>query len=302
MVSFSLFLYTYRIDMKDRLQDVLKRFELRARVFQAGPLCRTASYEAADGLGHVHVLRHGAVKVESTGQPTCRVEEPSLFFFLNPTSHRLLPGDRETVMVCGSMEFGAGLGNPLARALPGMVLIRLQDMPTLGMALDLLFREASEQHCGRQAVLDRLMEVTFIQVLRDLMDRQRLQTGLLAGLADPRLANAINAMHADPAHAWSLEELAAKAGMSRARFAARFREVVGSTPGSYLGEWRVGVAQSLLRRGKPVQLVSDLVGYGSASALSRAFRARVGLSPTEWLNQSEEVFGGATQGSAVGAP
>lgn len=47
------------------------------------------------------------------------------------------------------------------------------------------------------------------------------------------------------------------------------------TPGSYLGEWRLGVAQSLLRQGKPVQLVSDVVGYGSASALSRAFRTQM---------------------------
>jgi len=66
--------------------------------------------------------------------------------------------------------------------------------------------------------------------------------------------------------AWSLEDLVATAGMSRTRL----------TPGSYLGEWRLGVAQSLLRQGKPVQLVSDVVGYGSASALSRAFRAHTG--------------------------
>ena len=145
--------------------------------------------------------------------------------------------------------------------------------------------EADEQHCGRQAVLDRLIEVVLIQVLRDLMDQRRLHVGLLAGLADPRLAKAINAMHAEPARNWSLEDLAATAGMSRARFAARFRDIVGMTPGSYLGEWRLGVAQSLLRQGKPVQLVSDLVGYGSASALSRAFRAQIGVSPTQWLKQ-----------------
>jgi transcriptional regulator GlxA family with amidase domain len=158
-------------------------------------------------------------------------------------------------------------------------------MPALDMTLQVLFRESDEQHCGRQAVLDRLMEVIFIQVLRDLMDQQRVQVGLLAGLADPRLAKAINAMHREPARNWSLEDLAATAGMSRARFAARFRDVVGTTAGSYLGEWRLGVAQSLLRQGKPVQLVSDVVGYGSASALSRAFRAQTGLSPTEWMKQ-----------------
>jgi transcriptional regulator GlxA family with amidase domain len=188
-------------------------------------------------------------------------------------------------MVCASIEFGAGLRNPLARALPDVVLIRLRDLPSLAMTLQLLFTEAGEQHCGRQAVLDRLIEVVVVQVLRDLMDEQRLQVGLLAGLADPRLAKAINAMHAEPARTWSLEALAAAAGMSRARFAAKFREVVGMTPGGYLGEWRLGVAQSLLRKGKSVQLVADVVGYGSASALSRAFRAQVGQTPTEWLRR-----------------
>lgn len=271
--------------MDDRLVELLKCFELRARVFQAGPLCRTASFDAADGLGYIHVHQHGSLRVDSPGHPPMPIDEPSLFFYMNPTSHRLLPKDRDVEMVCASIEFGTGLRNPLARALPDVVLIRLLDMPTLDMTLQVLFREASEQHCGRQAVLNRLIEVVFIQVLRDLMDQQRLQVGLLAGLAEPRLAKAINAMHADPAHNWSLEELAATAGMSRARFAVRFRDIVGMTPGSYLSEWRLGVAQSLLRQGKPVQLVSDAVGYGNASALSRAFRAQVGLSPTEWVKQ-----------------
>jgi len=276
--------------MNDRLVELLKRFELRARVFQAGPLCRSSDYAAEDGLGHIHVQQRGVLAVESPGCPTVLIEEPSLFFFVNPTSHRLVPQGGDAHMVCASMEFGAGLWNPIARALPDMVLIRLRDIPVLDITLKALFREAEECHCGRQAVLDRLMEVVFIQVLRDLMDQKRLEVGLLAGLSDRKLAMAINAMHADPSRAWSLEELAATAGMSRARFAARFREVVGLTPGAYLGEWRLGVAQSLLRQGKPVQLVSDLVGYASASALSRAFRSRVGVSPTEWLKETDARF------------
>lgn len=271
--------------MNDRLAELLKCFELRARVFQAGPLCHSASFDATDGLGYIHVQQQGRLRVESPAHPPMLIDEPSLFFYMNPTSHQLLPKSTDVDMVCASFEFGAGLHHPLARALSEVVQIRLRDVPTLDMTLQLLFREASEQHCGRQAVLNRLIEVVFIQVLRDLMDQQRLQVGLLAGLAESRLAKAINAMHTDPARNWSLEELAATAGMSRARFAARFREVVGLTPGSYLGEWRLGVAQSLLRQGKPVQLVSDSVGYASASALSRAFRAQTGLSPTEWVRQ-----------------
>jgi len=272
--------------MNDRLVELLKRFELRAKVFQAGPFCGPGRYDSAEGVGHIHVQRSGTLLVESPGGRAVVVDEPSLFFFVNPTSHNLVPQSEDVQMVCATMEFGAGLWNPIARALPDMVLIRLRDLPVIDLALEALFREAEEQHCGRQAVLDRLVEVVFIQVIRDLMDQKRLQVGLLAGLSDPKLARAINAMHADPAHGWSLQELATIAGMSRARFAARFRDIVGLTPGAYLAEWRLGVSQSLLRQGKPVQLVSDLVGYASASALSRAFRSKVGVSPTEWLKQS----------------
>lgn len=274
--------------MNDRLVELLKYFELRARVFQAGPLCHSARYDAAEGWGYIHVQQRGRLEVRSPAHAPLLIDEPSLFFYMNPTSHRLLPKDRDVDMACATIEFGAGLRNPLARALPEVVLIRLRDLPTLDMTLKVLFREAAEQHCGRQAVLDRLIEVVFIQVLRDLMDQQRLRVGLLAGLAEPRLAKAINAMHAEPARAWSLEQLAATAGMSRARFAATFRQTVGTTPGSYLAEWRLGVAQSLLRQGKPVQLVSDVVGYGSASALSRAFRAHTGQTPTQWVKHDRQ--------------
>ena len=271
--------------MDDRLLWLLSCFELRARVFQAGPLCHSADFDAEDGLGHIHVLGSGVLRVETAGRPPLLIEEPSLLFYMNPTEHRLWPQGAGAELVCGSFEFGAGLRNPLAQALPQVLVIRLQDMPTLERAVSLLFTEAAEQRCGRQAVLDRLIEVVIVQLLRVLMDQQRLQVGLLAGLADPKLMKAINAMHAEPSRAWSLEELAAVAGMSRARFAARFRATVGVTPGAYLSEWRLGVAQSLLRRGKPVQVIASEVGYGSASALSRAFSAHLGLSPTDWLRR-----------------
>ncbi|HAG93574.1 MAG: AraC family transcriptional regulator [Pseudomonadales bacterium] len=270
--------------MEDRLVELLKRFELHARVFQAGPLCNTTEFYEGDNLGYIHVVKRGAMRVESPQHPTLLIDEPSVFFYMNPTRHRLLPMDDSVATVCASLEFGAGLGNPLTRALPEIMMIRLRDMPSLDQALQLLFLEAAETHCGRQAVLDRLMEVVFIQVLRDAMDQQRLQVGLLAGLADERLAKAINAIHTAPAEPWTLEQLAQQSGMSRARFATHFHDVVGMTPGNYLTQWRLAVAQSLLRQGKPVQWVSDMVGYGSASALSRAFRSQVGMSPTQWLD------------------
>ena len=273
--------------MEDRLVSLLRWFELRARVFQAGPLCRSSRFDENDGLGYIHVLRAGRLRVETAGARPVELNRPSLVFYMTPTSHRLVPLDDDTETVCASFEFGSGLHNPLFQALPEMIRLDLDQAPTLATTLQLMFSEAMEQHCGRQAVLDRLIEVVIIQLLRDLMDQERLQFGLLAGLADPRLAKAINALHADPARAWSLERLAATAGMSRARFAATFHTTVGITPMAYLSEWRLGVAQSLLRKGYSVQIVADRIGYASASALSRAFAAHIGLSPTAWLRNLE---------------
>ncbi len=274
--------------MDDRLAELLKCFSLRARVFQTGPLCRSAQFDKAEGAGYIHLLQRGHLQIDSPAHPPLQHAEPTLFLYMHPTTHHLRPLDNQVETVCASFEFGNGLNNPLSHALPEVVVIRLADIPALDSALALLFSEAASHHCGQQAILDRMMEVVIVLVLRDLMDRQRLSFGLLAGLADRRLAKAINAIHAQPQHSWTLEALAQQAGMSRARFASHFREVVGTTPVAYLGEWRLAVAQSLLAQGKPVQYVADAVGYTSASALARSFRALTGQSPREWLRARDE--------------
>jgi transcriptional regulator GlxA family with amidase domain len=108
---------------------------------------------------------------------------------------------------------------------------------------------------------------------------------VVAGLADARLAKALNAMHAAPERPWTLQGLADLAGMSRARFAAHFGEVVGEPAIEYLAGWRLSVAQGLLTQGRQVKSIADEVGYGSPNALTRAFTQRLGQTPTEWLAQ-----------------
>ena len=104
-------------------------------------------------------------------------------------------------------------------------------------------------------------------------------------LFDPQPARAMTAMHDAPQTAWSLAALAAKAGMSRARFAAAFKDAVGVTPGDYLADWRMNVSCTLVKQGRPVAVVADRVGYGSPNALARAFRVRMGCAPRDWLAQ-----------------
>lgn len=276
--------------MVDRLASLLRRFELRARVFNSGPLCSSHTFDAVDGVGHIHVLLRGAMHVETVGEPSFDIDAPSLLFYMRPITHRLVPSrSHGAETVCGSIDFGAGAENPLAQALPRLLVIPLAELEMLSRTIELLFEEAFASRCGRQAVLDRLCELMAIQLLRYLMDREQVDVGLLSGLADRRLAKALNAIHDDPASHWTLERMAERAGMSRARFAARFRTTVGMTPGDYLARWRLGLAQALLRGGKPVTVVAHEVGYSGPAALARAFKARFDASPLDWLQQARAV-------------
>ncbi|WP_263367865.1 helix-turn-helix domain-containing protein [Edaphobacter bradus] len=92
------------------------------------------------------------------------------------------------------------------------------------------------------------------------MNARLIDSGILMGLGDARLSRAVEAMHQHPETSWSLEHLAQLAGMSRARFAVYFRQVVGMTPFDYLTNWRLGVAQTMLRRGSSLKLIASGVG------------------------------------------
>ena len=283
----------------DRLVWLLERFELRAHVFQAGPLCHVGHFDASDGRSYLHVLRRGRIRVHCPGRRALELASPCVLLFMNPKTHRLTPLCDSVEMVCASFECGIAHGNPLGVALPDMVHVSLAEATSLSRILELLFNEAEEFHCARQAVLDRLSEVVVIHLLRDLMDQGRLQIGLLAGLSDPQLVHAINAMHEHPQRPWTLEQLAHLCGMSRARFAREFRDIVGQTPGTYLSAWRLGLAQALLMKGKPVKVIANEVGYGTASALTRAFTSQLGQSPKAWLRTASGNLNLATHDRAM---
>lgn len=152
-----------------------------------------------------------------------------------------------------------------------------------------MFDEAFTEQCGSQAALDRLCEVLMIRLLRHCIDQGLTQSGTLAGLADSRLAKALTALHADPARNWGLTEMADLAGMSRARFAARFREVTGETPVNYLASGRIMAAQRMLKQGMLLKHIAYDVGYGSASALTRVFVRKLGCSPAAWLKGQQQT-------------
>jgi len=281
--------------MDDRLASLLERFALAAHVFYSGELCGTAAFDDADGMGHLHLLREGEASLELAAAEPVFLRAPALVFFSRPVPHRLRADNTaKTDVVCASIELGAGGDNPVASSLPAMIQLDLGDAPALRVLAELLFQEAFAARCGRQAALDRIAELLVIELLRHALDARLVRGGILAGLADPRLSRALGAMHAEPVLPWTLDSMAAQAGMSRARFAVHFRDVVGTTPGNYLAEWRLDSAMVLLRKGWAVKSVALEVGYASASALARAFTARRGVSPTRWRAQQRGAHTGSS--------
>lgn len=267
--------------MNDRLVGVFNQFAFSARMFFTGALCNNIEFDENMGGGFLHLVRKGSLKIYSSHHPIVSIEEPSLIFYPSPAKHQFV-FDGNVELTCAIVDLG-GTNNLLVKALPNMLLMALKDVPSLASTLSLLFDEAELQQCGRQAAIDRLFEYLMIQLLRFILDSSPDNVGLLAGLNDKRLAKAISAMHSDPSHQWTLELLAKQADMSRARFAVHFRETVGTTPVDYLTQWRMGVAQTLLKKGKSIGLVANEVGYSNASVFSRVFKSKIGQSPSIWL-------------------
>ncbi len=178
----------------------------------------------------------------------------------------------------------------LVGLLPRFVYVRADDWGAgrLRTVIDLIREEAGGAAPGRESILARLIEVLLIGTLRQ--QPWTGQTGVLAALADPRLARALAAIHADVQRGWAVAELARVAGMSRSAFARRFTETVGAAPVEYLLGWRMAVAKDALRHGHgTLEEIAAMVGYQSASAFSTTFSRRVGCPPREFVQRIEHA-------------
>jgi AraC-like DNA-binding protein len=272
----------------DQLSPFFERFSLTARMFYSGLLCGTSGNHESEQAGHLHLLKSGRMKITPSNGREIVLDTPSVLFFPRPRRHRLYASEEDGAeLVCARIEFGAGMLNPLVASLPEPLVLPLDALPELAPTLQLLFAEAFSESPGRQAAIDRLFEYVFVLLIRSAMNAHLIDSGILIGLSDPRLGRAIEGMHKHPETSWSLEQLAQAAGMSRARFAAHFRHVVGMTPFDYLTDWRLGVAQTMLRKGNSLKLIAPAVGYANATALTRVFTQRLGMAPSEWLARGQ---------------
>lgn len=205
-------------------------------------------------------------------------------------------GGVSTVLVCGHFAFERGVLHPLIDALPPLLHFpagRGVDYRWLDHAMQFLGEEARLDRPGASAVVSRLSEILFIQVLRAWVEREGERAGPVAAIRDPYLGRALNRIHERPEHAWTVAALARVAGMSRTSFAERFHGLVGLTPMQYLTRWRIEKAKVALRSPKvAVRQIAQDVGYASEAAFCRAFKKYVGVGPATYRTHEAAALGG----------
>ena len=271
----------------DRLTVLLDLFNPKALQVDL-LICKQSNLTLPSG-STISIVHQGSALLSIEGQVELSLQEGDLFWVTQESHRQLIVDNPDFQLLCCQMSFGSVTLNPLFDMLPPALHIKFDDPARQAMnpVIQLLLQESEQQRCGQGTVLDRLAEILLVQVLRFLIANQSVETGVLAGLSDIRLARAITAIHQQPKHRWNTESLAALAGMSRTAFNQHFHHTVGSPPGEYLNQWRMRLACRLLENSSTlVNDISDQLGYQSEAAFFRAFRKRMGTSPKKYRQNS----------------
>jgi AraC family transcriptional activator of mtrCDE len=241
--------------------------------------------------GSPHVLHDGSGKKPAPTQE--RVAAPGWMVSENDSR------DEQLDMLCGRFVIGRPHDRLIHNYLPTNLVVRAGDherneggglAPTqLANLVGLMRLESTSEKAGGDAILNSLSSALFALVLRAASESDQAPEGLLALAGHARLAPAISAMFADPAHAWSLPELGELCGMSRATFVRHFQDKLGRSAFDLLTDIRMSLAANELKKpGIGTEAVADIVGYQSVAAFRRVFTTTMGMTPGEWRRQAHE--------------
>ncbi len=200
-------------------------------------------------------------------------------------------GGTEVRMVCGFIESIELQSLPLFRTLPAVSVVRAAE-DRVGALIASAVREiaalADAAAPGSDAVLGRLMELLFVELLRWHVAQLPAQAcGWLAALNDPVVGRALHLLHAQPAHRWTVAELALRVASSRSALNDRFKAVIGHPPIDYLALWRIRLASERLHAGSDgIERIAAGVGYESEAAFNRAFKRITGMTPGQWRDHA----------------
>ncbi len=301
------------LEKADVLTDVLQTLQLRGRVFCCSELSAPwAMRLPTSDYAHFHVIERGSAWLQLADEtqprplasgdfvlvphgrghvlsdhPKTRPKPLSQLIKGNPRGHHLMEfggGGALTQMICGSFQFENVATSPLRLILPPLIHLKHEQSRLsewLEPTLKMLALEARQPRPGSETLISRLLDIIFVQALRAWITTEPPESGgWLGALRDPQIGTALGLMHRELERVWSVEALAKAVAMSRSPFAARFSALVGEPPLTYLTNWRMHVAATLLtREGLNVGQVAGRVGYESEAAFSKAFKRRFGQSP-----------------------
>ncbi|MDR5815378.1 MULTISPECIES: AraC family transcriptional regulator [unclassified Caballeronia] len=195
-------------------------------------------------------------------------------------------GGSVSELYTGIVVYREAMRCPLFSVLPPLIHVRANDpamVPWLASTLSSFIRESMSCQPGWAVAAARLADVLFVQLLRAHLGSAVSHTGWLRGIMDPQIGKAIALLHRNPERDWTVESLAAAAGMSRSRFSARFVELAGETPIGHLTSYRMYLASDALRHTRQRLIeIAERVGYASEKAFIRAFRRWSGMAPKQY--------------------
>lgn len=294
----------------DPVSDVLELLGFRSSIYFQKNFCGNWKMSVADtGFAQFHFIVRGTAIIEHAGQ-TEKLSSGDLVVFPKGAAHAIgdnpespatrgqdviinmqngnepfLTGETTTRMICGHFEYDLTHQHPFVRDLPSRMLLKTGElkMGTLVSSLmSLIVNETWSEEMGSRIVTQHLSQALFASILRVHFEQEGSKIGFYAGMHDKQIVLAISAIHEADGWKYTLADLAAIAGMSRSSFAAKFKSHVGQTPGDYALNWRMFKArQALQKPGRTVDQIAQVFGYGSSSAFSRAFRAVLGISPSQ---------------------
>ncbi|MBA4047737.1 MAG: AraC family transcriptional regulator [Sphingomonas sp.] len=302
--------------MNDVLDDILDTVELRAALYFWGEFRPPFGLRvpALENAARFHLNIVGECVVELADGQSVRLDAGDLVLVPNGAPHRILgtpddpcmllddayavagftgdgpfllgdgPPDAACQLICGHFGFAAGADHPLLHAVPELLHITAAERATQSLLDDLvglISQRMIAGGAGAMASVTRLSEALFIEILRFAAAKHPMMTTMMRAITDPQIGHALRLIHNDIAKGWTVESLGSAVGMSRSRFAERFRELVGTTPMGYIAEWRLQRALRFLNvQRSSVKAVATQVGFQSAAAFTRAFTTRFGQSPT----------------------
>jgi AraC-like DNA-binding protein len=297
--------------LPDAMSDVLSLVRMRGEFVCANEFSAPWSLSFRKPLSHFHIVERGSAWITVDGAKPTRIETGDLAILPLGAGHVLgsdpkikpIPidtaiekhavregavfkiggGGEQTHVVCGQFSFAGVLAPKLLTVLPPLMHIRPhpgRPLEWLRLTAHFMIEETRHHKPGAAIMVSRLLDLLFIQTIREWGAKSPRNVGWMSVLSDPQIGKALSAIHESPTRNWTVEVLADIAGLSRSAFASRFVHEVGQTPLKYLATWRLDLAADHLRAGTAkVSEIAALVGYGSEAALNRAFKAQFNVTP-----------------------